>query len=256
MTFAAPAESYECYMGRYSRPLAPLFADFAGVRPGMRVVDVGCGPGPLAEALAERIGLERVAAADPSAPFATACAARIPGAEVRQAHAERLPWPEGSFDAALAQLVVNFMRDPVAGVSEMRRVVRPGGTVAACVWDYGERMGMLRTFWDAALELDPQAPDEGRTMRFGDPDELRRLWLDAGLEEVRTEALEVERHYHSFDDYWLPFTTGIGPGGGYWASLSPEGRDALRERCRRRLGDPDGGFRLPARAWAVRGTRA
>src|ERR671932_490794 len=213
MSFAAPAESYECYMGRYSRRLEPLFADFAGVRPGMRVLDVGCGPGPLAEALAEQLGQERVAAADPSAAFATACAARLPGADARRAHAERLPWADGSFDAALAQLVVNFMRDPVAGVGEMRRVVRSGGTVAACVW------------------------------------------LDVGLEEVRTEALEVDRLYQSFDDYWLPFTTGIGPGGGYWESLSPEAREALRERCRRRLGDPDGAFRLPARAWAVRGTR-
>jgi SAM-dependent methyltransferase len=256
MTFAAPAESYECYMGRYSRPLAPLFAEFAGVRPGMRVIDVGCGPGALAEALAERGGEERLAAADPSAAFASACAARLPGADVREAHAEALPWPDGSFDAALAQLVVNFMREPVAGVGEMRRVVRSGGTVAACVWDYRQRMGMLRAFWDAALELDPQAPDEGRTMRFQDPEELRRLWLEVGLEDVRTVALEVERLYQSFDDYWLPFTTGIGPGGGYWASLSPHAREALREQCRRRLGDPGGPFGLTARAWAVRGTRA
>jgi ubiquinone/menaquinone biosynthesis C-methylase UbiE len=252
VTFAAPAESYDRYMGRYSRRLAPLLADFAGVAQGMRVLDVGCGPGALTEHLAGRVGAEEVAAVDPSESFAQACAARVPGADVRAAGGERLPWPDGEFDAVLSQLVVNFMADPARGVSEMRRVARPGGVAAACVWDH-ERMEMLRTFWDSALVLDPEAPTEARQMRFGTPDELRDLWTEAGFDEVATDSLEVTERYESFDDYWKPFTAGVGPGGAYCVSLDDAARDALREECRRRLGDPAGGFSLPARAWAVRG---
>jgi SAM-dependent methyltransferase len=191
-------------------------------------------------------------AADPSAPLVAACAERIPGADVRVARAESLPWPDGSVDAALAQLVVNFLKDPAAGIEEMRRVVRPGGVVAACTWDYSNGMRMLRTFWEAALALDPDAPDEGRTMRYQDPNELAALWRDAGLEEVETAPLDVEAEYVDFADFWEPFLSGAAPGGAC-ASLSPERRDDLREECRRRLDDPSGPFTLTARAWAVRG---
>jgi ubiquinone/menaquinone biosynthesis C-methylase UbiE len=252
VTFAAPAESYDRYMGRYSRRLAPLIAEFGGVAPGMRVLDVGCGPGALTEHLAGRVGAEQVAAVDPSEPFAQACAARVPGADVRAAGGERLPWEGDAFDAVLSQLVVNFMDDPPQGVSEMRRVARPGAVVVACVWDH-ERMEMLRTFWDSALVLDPDAPTEAKRMRFGTPDELRELWAEAGFEEVVTDSLEVTEEYESFDDYWEPFTAGVGPGGAYCVSLDDEAREGLRQECRRRLGDPSGAFSLPARAWAVRG---
>jgi SAM-dependent methyltransferase len=252
MTFAAPAESYDRYMGRYSRRLAPLLSDFAGVGAEMQVLDVGCGPGALTEHLAAVVGAGRVSAVDPSESFAQACAARVPRADVRAAGGERLPWPDDEFDAVVSQLVVNFMDDPPQGVREMHRVARPGGVVAACVWDH-ERMEMLRTFWDSAVVLDPDAPTEARRMRFGTPDELRELWTGAGLDEVATDSLEVTERCRSFDDYWEPFTAGVGPGGSYCASLDDAAREALREECRRRLGDPAGGFTLRARAWAVRG---
>jgi SAM-dependent methyltransferase len=252
MTFAAPAESYDRFMGRYSRRLAPLLADFAEVGAGMRVLDVGCGPGALTEVLAGRAGADLVAAVDPSESFAQACAARVPGADVRAGGGERVPWADDSFDAVLSQLVVNFMDDPPRGVSEMRRVARPGGVVAACVWDYA-RMEMLRTFWEAALALDAGAPAEAARMRYGTPEELSALWSEAGLAQVETGSLEVAEEHESFDDYWEPFTAGVGPAGAYCVALAEDARAALREECRRRLGEPAGRFRLGARASAVRG---
>jgi len=252
VTFAAPAESYDRYMGWYSRRLAPLLADFAGVGPGMRVLDVGCGPGALTEQLAARVGAQHVGAVDPSESFAEACAARVPGADVRVAGGERLPWRAGEFDRVLSQLVVNFMDDPRQGVREMDRVARPRGVVGACVWDH-ERMEMLRAFWDSALVLDRRAPTEASHMRFSTPQELCELWSQVGLADVVTDSLEVVEDYPSFDDYWEPFTAGVGPGGAYCVSLDDGGREALRDECRRRLGDPSGGFSLGARAWAVRG---
>ena len=253
MSFAVPAGSYDRYMGRYSRKLAPLFAEFAGVRPGMRALDVGCGPGALTESLAARAGADAVAAADPSESFVATCAERVPVADVRRASAESLPWSDSEFDVVLSQLVVNFLDDAPGAVSEMRRVARSGGVVAACTWDYRERMEMLRVFWDAALAVDPDAPDEGGRMRFATTAELREQWLAAGVGDVTTDALEVGERYDGFDDYWQPFTAGVGPGGAYCVALEPERREALRDECRRRLGDPSGPFELRARAWAVRG---
>jgi SAM-dependent methyltransferase len=253
VTFATSRETYDAFMGRYADRLAPLLIGFAGVQVGERALDVGCGPGSLTEALAELVGPDHVAAVDPSEPFAAASAERVPGADVHVGTAESLPWSDGAFDVALSQLVVNFMADADTGVAEMRRVVRPGGTVASCTWDYSGGMTMLRTFWDAALALDPGTSDEARTMRYQDVDSLRDLWLQAGLEAVETDALVVEVSYRDFDDYWEPFTGGVGPAGAYCLSLDPDRRAALREECRRRLGDPDGAFALSATAWAVRG---
>jgi SAM-dependent methyltransferase len=175
----------------------------------------------------------------------------VPGADVRLGHAEELPFADGAFDAVLSQLVVNFLADPVAGVSEMRRVGR--GTVAACVWDYAAGMTMLRAFWDAARELDPDAPDEAETMRLASRDELEQLWAGAGLGDVTTGELVVEARYEDFDDWWSPFPEGIAPSGAYCASLDDERREALRLACFRRLGEPAGSFSLTARAWFVRG---
>jgi ubiquinone/menaquinone biosynthesis C-methylase UbiE len=253
MSFTVSADAYDRYMGRYSRRLAPLFADLARVKPEQRVLDVGCGPGALTSELARRVGADRVAAADPSPGFALTCADRVRGADVRTAPAEELPWPDASFDAVLSQLVVSFLRDADAGVREMRRVVRSRGTVTACTWDYADEMQMLRTFWDAALTLDPAAPDEARVMGYTDPDSLRELWLRADLRDVETAPLVVHTEYDDFDDYWQPFLTGTGPGGAYCVSLNAHHQAALREECIRRLGSPKGSFTLTARAWAVRG---
>jgi SAM-dependent methyltransferase len=256
VTFETSRQAYDAFMGRYADRLAPLLVAFTEVERGETVLDVGCGPGSLTEALAADVGAENVAAIDPSEQFATATAERVPAADVRVGAAESLPWPDDTFDAALAQLVVNFMSDADAGVGEMRRVIRPGGTVAACTWDYSGGMTMLRTFWDAALALDPAAPDEARTMHFNDQDKLRELWLRVGLEALETDALVVEVSYRDFDDYWEPFLGGVGPAGAYCSSLDPDRRGLLREECRRRLGDPDGAFTLGATAWAVKGRRS
>ncbi|MFL5817558.1 MAG: class I SAM-dependent methyltransferase [Conexibacter sp.] len=251
MTFAVPPAGYDSFMGRYSRQLAPLLARFAGVRPGVRVLDVGCGPGALTEVLAGLVGPEHVAAAEPSPGFAAACAARVPGADVRAVPAETLPWEDATFDVALAQLVVEFMGDAGAGVREMVRVVKPGGTVAACTWEADGGMTMLHAFWEAAVAVDPAAPAE--PMRLGRPGAMRELWAGAGVGEIVVEPLDVECAYEDFDGFWRPFTSGVGPAGSYLASLAPDAQAALREECRQRLGDPQSAFRLPARAWAVRG---
>jgi SAM-dependent methyltransferase len=255
VTFVVEGDAYDRFMGRYSRELAPRLIEFARIEPTMSVLDVGSGPGALTERLAERVGPELVSAADPSEPFVTACAERVPAADVRQADAEQLPWRDEAFDAALAQLVVNFMRDPHAGVVEMRRVVRPGGIVAACTWDYGDRMEMLRIFWDAARALDPDAPDEGRTMRFRSPEELEELWRRVGFDDIEMAPLVVETTYADFDDFWQPLTLGVGPAGSYCSSLEPKRRKALRDELFVRLGSPAAPFTLSARAWAVGGIR-
>jgi SAM-dependent methyltransferase len=240
---------YARHVGRYVPQLATALVRLSEVQPGQRVLDVGCGPGGLTRVLAEVVGAESVAAVDPSEPFVDACRAAVPGADVRVAAAEELPFGDGEFDAALSELVVNFMSDAEAGVREMRRVTRRGGVVSSAVWDYAGEMRMLRIFWDAALALDPSAPDEGRTMRYCSPDELEALWRRVGLDEVEVGDIVVSAEYADFDDYWAPLVSGIGPAGAYGASLDPDGQAALREECRRRLGEPAGAFSLSARAW-------
>lgn len=248
--FTVAAEAYDSYMGRYSRPLAPDFASFARVEPGQRVLDVGCGPGALCAELVARLGPSSVSAVDPSEPFVEAARERHPGVDVRKASAEALPYPDDAFDASLAQLVVHFMTDPVAGLSEMARVTRPGGVVAACVWDHSGEHGPLSRFWAVARELDPQAEDESRLpgVRAG---HLAELLEEAGLSRIEEDALSVHVEHASFDAWWEPFTHGVGPGGAYVAGLEPEHRARLRERCRAQT--PDGSFVVTARAWAALG---
>lgn len=251
--FSTPPDAYERYMGLWSRPLAREFVDAVGIAPGQRALDVGCGTGALTTELARKVGAEHVAAVDPSEPFAAACAASVAGADVRVGGAETLPFTDATFDAALSQLVVNFMTDAPSGVAEMRRVTKPGGTVAACTWDYRDGMTMLRVFWDAAVATDPSAPHEGSTMPFCSRDELDQLWREVGLADVETGEIVVQRSYSSFDDFWEPFTFGVGPGGAYCVSLDPPAREVLREECMRQLGSPAGPLDLTARAWLVRG---
>ena len=248
MTFAVAAEAYDRFMGRYSVPLAPLFADFAGAEG--RVLDVGCGPGALTAELVRRLGEQGVSAVDPSAPFVEAIRERHPGVTVERAAAEELPFAEHAFDAALAQLVVHFMTDPVAGLREMARVTRDGGVVAATVWDHGGGQGPLSVYWDAVHELDPTVDDESKLAGAREGD-LSRLFRAAGLQDIVETGLWVSVEHSTFEDWWEPYTLGVGPAGDYVTRLDEAGRARLRKLCQERVPEPP--FEVRARAWAARG---
>jgi SAM-dependent methyltransferase len=250
MIFDAGPVAYHRFIGRFADRLAPLFADLAGVGPGQRALDVGSGPGALTVELARRLGADAVCAVEPSPRFAAVVEQRLPGVDVRQATAEQLPFGDGAFDVTLAQLVVHFMADPVAGLREMGRVTRPGGRVAACVWDHGGDRGPLTLFWQAVRELDPSARDESGLagVREG---ALARLFTEAGLSGVQPGALTVQVPYLSFGKWWEPFTLGVGPAGTYVAALPPERREQLREQCRQRLGP--GPIEISGTAWTATG---
>jgi SAM-dependent methyltransferase len=250
VSFDVAAEAYDRFMGRYSLLLSPQLADLAEVHGGQRVLDVGCGPGALTAELVKRLEPAAVSAVDPSEPFVAAARARNPGVDVLQASAEQLPFPDQTFDAALAQLVVHFMSDPVAGLAEMARVTRLDGVVAACVWDHGGGQGPLSLFWKAARELDPEVDDESQLpgAREG---HLAELFEAAGLNEIEETALSASLEHRSFEKWWEPFTRGVGPAGSYVASLDEERQAELRENCRTLL--PNAPFVLIARAWAARG---
>jgi len=253
--FSAP-DAYNAFVGRYGSNLAAELTAFAGVRPGQRALDVGCGTGALTAALAGQLGPDNVSAVDPSEPFVEACRERAPGVDVTVAAAEALPFPDDTFDVTLSQLVVNFMRDAEAGVREMARVTRPGGVVSSCVWDYAGEMTLLRSFWDAALDVAPgdaAAADEAAVMRWCREGDLAELWRSAGLEDVRSGAFTVSASYASFEDLWWPLPAGAGPAGAFCRSLAPEQQDALHDALRVRLGVGDEPFELTARAWAAAG---
>jgi ubiquinone/menaquinone biosynthesis C-methylase UbiE len=248
--FDVAAEAYDRFMGRFSVQLAPGLADLAGVEAGQTVLDVGCGPGALTGELVRRLGPDGVAAADPSESFVEAARARHPGVDVRLASAESLPHPDDTFDAALAQLVVHFMSDPVGGLGEMARVTRTGGAVAACVWDHGGRRAPISAFWEAVHTLDPEADDESGLAgaRAG---HLVELFDAAGLREVEEATLSAAIEYESFEEWWEPFTFGVGPAGAYARRLDAEQLSALQARCRELL--PEAPFTITAVAWAARG---
>lgn len=250
MTFNVAASAYDAFMGRYSSLLAGQMADLASLRDGDRAIDVGCGPGALTTELVRRLGADHVAAVDPSEPFVAAIRDRLPGVEVRLGSAESLPFGDGRFDAAIAQLVVHFMADPVQGLAEMRRVTRPGGVVAACVWDHAGGHGPVSLFWRAAVTLDPGATDESHLpgAREGHLAELFRL---AGLHDVIETTVSAPLVHDSFEAWWEPYEAGVGPAGAYVRGLEPGVRVALRERCRALL--PAAPFTLDAIAWAARG---
>lgn len=254
---SAAADQYDRWVGRYSRQLARAQIAIAGVRSGERALDVGCGPGPLTAELVAVLGAHGVSAIDPSPPFVEACRLRNPGSDVRLATAEDLPFASGTFDHALSQLVVNFMTDALAGVSEMKRVTRDGGTVTSAVWDYRGQMTLLRTFWDAAVATDARAGerDEGRAMGYCTPDELLQLWSRVGLDELDVSAAVVSATYAGFEDLWAPVDAGVGPVGVYVATLSADHRAAVKQEYRRRLGVGDAPFELTARAWIVTGRK-
>lgn len=249
MSFAVAAGAYDRYMGRFSRPLAREFAQWAQIRPGMHVLEVGAGTGALTEVLVDRLGVAAVSAVEPSRSFAEALTTRVPGVPVLIGTAEQLPIAGSTFDVAVAQLVVHFMADPVRGLAEMARVVRPTGQVAACVWQTGGR-GPVDAFWEAARLVDTDVRDESRRPGVA-PGHLVALFRDAGIGMIEETSLEVTVQHESFDAWWQPFEEGAGPGGAYLASRPEPVRAAVREQSRALL--PEGTFTTTAAAWAVRG---
>ncbi len=250
MTFEVAAEAYDRFMGRYSQQLSPQLADLAGVRAGQRVLDVGCGPGALTAELVARVGADAVSSVDPSEAFVAAARARYPDVDVQRATAEQLPFAASAFDAALAQLVVHFMTDPVAGLHEMKRVTSPGGVVAACVWDHAGERSPLSVFWQAARDVDPRAHDES-PLAGAREGHLGELFTTAGLASVEETSFEASQRFESFDEWWEPFTLGVGPAGAYAQARDDESRELLRNRCEELL--PTAPFTLSTWAWAVRG---
>ena len=252
--FGDPA-AYERFMGRWSARLAPAFLEEVGLGDPAAVVDVGCGTGNLALAVAERWPSARVTGVDPSTAFVLAARERAGSSPVRfeVGDAQDLPLPSGCFDASLACLVLNFVPNPSGALAEMSRVTRAGGTVAACVWDYSDGMSMLREMWDAvaSVGLDAGHLDE-RRMPLGHAEALASLLTTAGLGAVTDGDVVVQAGFSSFDDYWDPFLGGQGAGGQFVASLAEEERTRVRDEVHGRLGD--GPFVLPLRAWFARAT--
>jgi ubiquinone/menaquinone biosynthesis C-methylase UbiE len=250
MTFDVAVEAYDRFMGRYSTQLAPQLADFGGVRARQRVLDVGCGPGALTAELVRRFGEGAVSAVDPSELFVAAARDRYPGVDVQHASAERIPFDDSIFDAAFAQLVVHFMADPVVGLREMKRVTSAGGIVAACVWDHAGERTPLAAFWQAARELDREVHDESGLAgaRAG---HLVELLEEAGLTSVEETTFNASVQFASFDEWWEPFTFGVGPAGAYVETLDEPALEELRARCRQLL--PTAPFTLNTVTWAARG---
>ena len=255
----ADAEAYERFMGRWSRLVAPRLVDFTGLPQGGRILDVGSGTGALAFAIAERNARAAVVGIDPSKEYVAYAGSRNPfrdRASFEVGDAQQLHFPDASFDAALSLLVFNFIPDPKKALFELRRVIRPGGKIAAAVWDYSAGMRMLRTFWDAAVHTDPAADKlDEKHMPLCRSGELSRLWRDGGLENVREEPIDITTRFDSFSDYWDPFLLGQGPAGSYARSLSREKLLALRSEVKNRLSltSEDVPLTMSARVWAVSG---
>ena len=236
-------------MGRYSLPLAVKFLDQLDLQRGQSALDVGCGTGIVTAELAERLGQEAVAAIDPSPPFLSAVRMRLPYVDLREGHAEELPFDDDTFDVALAQLSVHFMADPARGVAEMARVVRPGGLVAAVVWDVHGGGSPLAVFWRAAHAFDPNAMSSSGLPGPEDAD-LARIFERAGLEPAEPDALIVHRWFESFEEWWEPYLLGVGPTGDFVTGLDVDTRDRLAAQCRHLLPAPP--FDVPGKAWVVR----
>ena len=252
------SSAYERFMGRWSRQLAPLFVALAGIRDGHSVLDVGSGTGALALAALDAGPSAQIVGVDPSAAYVAYARTRVSNGRVRLlvGDAQALQLGDRTFDRVVSLLVMNFIPDPAKALGEMVRVTRPGGVIAAAVWDYGGDMQMLRIFWDEAVARDPAiAARDERHMPLSKSGELAALWRAQGLVAVEEQPLTIPLSFASFDDYWSPFVGGQGPAGAYVAALADTDREALQRRLRQRLlGDgPDRAIVLQARAWAVKG---
>lgn len=255
----AAGNLYEPYVGRWSRVVAKEFLAWLAVPAGRSWLDVGCGTGALTQCILRDAAPARVLGLDPSAGFVEHARAHTAdgNAAFEIGDAQSLPVDSGEFDAAVAGLVLNFVPQPARAVGEMRRAARPAGLVAAYVWDYAGKMELMRYFWDAAVELNPQAGalDEGVRFPLCHPQPLAALFREAGLANVEVRAIDAPTPFRDFDDYWTPFLGGQAPAPGYCMSLDEAKRAALRERIRTKLPlRPDGSIHLVARAWAVKGS--
>jgi SAM-dependent methyltransferase len=253
MGFEVTADAYRRFMGVFSEPLAKAFVEYAEIKVGQRVLDVGCGPGALTAELVGIVGSSGVVGIDPSASFVAAVGERFPDVDIRTGTAEKLPFEDDTFDAALAQLVVHFMSDPVAGLREMGRVTKPGGMVAATVWNHASGRGPLSPFWAGVNDVDKNAGGEGTLAGVKEGD-LAALFTSAGFTDVDAGTLTVRAGFASFDEWWEPYTLGVGPAGDYIAKLTPERREEVRTACFYRL--PPAPFEIEAVSWSVRARTA
>lgn len=254
----AEGDSYEPYVGRWSRVTARAFLDWLDLKPGLGWIDVGCGTGALSHSILDHAGPGRLLGVDRSLGYVGHARRVSPraGARFVVGDAQALPVAGGVFDAAVSALVLNFVPEPERMIAEMLRAVHAGGHVALYVWDYAEKMELIRCFWDAAVALNPAAQelDEARRFPVCQPAALRGVMARAGARRIEVEAVDVPTVFRSFEDYWLPFLQGQGPAPGYAVSLPESAREQLRAEIRRRLPEAsDGSIALTARAWAVRG---
>lgn len=253
----ARGDSYERYVGRWSRRVAPMFLDWLRPLSGAAWADIGCGTGALSATILDRCAPSSVTGVEPSPGFLETAGQNLGGrATLHQGSATSIPLGDASVDYTVSGLVLNFVADAPAAIVEMSRITRRDGVVAAYVWDYAGKMQLMQHFWDAAVALDARASPIAEQHRFPNcsPDALRTLFTNDGLEDVEVAALELPMPFRSFDDYWEPFLGGAGPAPVYVANLDEAARSALRERLRQRLPiAADGSIALEARAWAVRG---
>lgn len=249
---------YEQYIGRWSRKIAPLFVSWLDQPANQRWLDVGCGTGALSAAVLDRCAPGSLIGVEPSEGFRKLAAQNLGGqSHLLAGDAAALPLDSGSCDIVVSGLVLNFVSDLSSALAEMIRVTVPGGTIAAYVWDYADRMAIIKSFWDAAASLDQEATrlHEGARFPVCNPSALKDAFERAGLGRVETTSLELTAEFDDFEDYWQPFLGGQGPAPAYAMSLSEAKRAALRVRLEAAL--PAGSNNticLPARAWAVRGT--
>ena len=248
MSFAVSAEVYRRFMGRFSEPLADELVRLLDPRPGTTALDVGCGPGALTSRLVRLLGEDAVSAVDPQHSFVDAVHEQWPGAHASVSGAESLPFEDDTFDTTAAELVVHFMSDPVAGIREMRRVTKPRGLVAACVWDLAGAHSPLSDFWAAAQSLDPGVTTEAGLPGARDG-HLTELFEQAGLTDLDADVLTISVRFETFQEWWQPFTFGVGPAGAYAASLDDERQVGAHGRVCRRFGPAP--FDVVGKAWTV-----